>query len=244
MGELDCFNNLPSFHNLSFDELVAHKFIVNEAQCSDFSLFDSIKVDEESLPNQNNQDILVAKYSACENKESNLELNNLKKFSCIHKESEDKIIHTNSVFKHNFQQELNAVACIPNERDTYVNESRDAEKEIKSCNIFVSISNPNPPLEKYEEEKIPVTYGDLKQISIGPSTTRNKTCFKRWGKNKDKLAFEMLKDLCKERGINVDQFIQVNVSEIIDEYAETFINNTFNIKKIKNLSELLKKNIF
>ena len=244
LGELDCYNNFPSFHNLNFDELVAHKFIVNEAQGSDFSLFDSIKVDEESSLNLSNQDILVAKYSACENKESNLELNNFKKCSSIHKEFEDKTTHVDSAIKHNFQQELNAMAWIPNEGDSCVNESSDDEKELKSSNIFVSISNPNPSLEKYEEEKAPIAYREVRQISIGPNTTWNKTSFKRWGKDKDKLAFEMLKDLCKERGINVDQFMQVDVSQIIDEYAETFANNTCSIKKIKKFIRITSKTIF
>ena len=92
LGELGCFNNFPSFHNLSFDELVAHKFVLNEAQGLDFSLFDSIK-HEESLQNQNNKDILVKRDSADGNWESNLELNNFKKCSSIHKESEDKTTH-------------------------------------------------------------------------------------------------------------------------------------------------------
>ena len=224
LGELDCFNNFPSFHNLSFDELVAHKFIVNEAQVSNFSLFDSIKVDEESSLNQNNQDIWAAKYSAGENRESNLTPHSFEKCSSIHKESEDKTTHVDSVIKHSFQQELNEGAWDPNNADTCVHGSSNTTRKYKSFNDLDFKTNPNSPWIKNEEEKIPVTYRDLKLISIGPSTTRNKTCFKRWGKDKDKLAFEMLKDLCKEISINVDQFIQVDVSEVIDEYAETFIN--------------------
>ena len=94
LGELDCFNNFPSFHNLSFDELVAHKFVLNEAQGSDFSLFDSIK-HEESLQNQNNKDILVKKDSADGNSESNLKPHNFEKCSSIYKEFEDKTTHIN-----------------------------------------------------------------------------------------------------------------------------------------------------
>ena len=240
LGVLDCFHNFPSFHNLSFDELVAHKFIVNEAQVSDFSLFDSIKVDEESSPNQNNQDIWAAKYSAGENRESNLTPHSFEKCFSIHKESEDKTTHVDSVIKHSFQQELNEGAWDSNKADTCVHGSSNTSRKHKSFNDLDFKTNPNPPWIKNEEEKIPVTNEDLKQISIGPSTTRNKTSFKRWGKDKDKLAFEMLKDLCKERGINVDQFIQVDVSEIIDEYVETFINNTFNIKNLSIILEYLK----
>ena len=73
-----------------------------------------------------------------------------------------------------------------------------------------------------------IAHRELRQISVVSSKTRNKICFKRWGKDKDKLAFEMLQTLCSENSINVDQFMQVDVSEVIDECAETFANNAEN----------------
>lgn len=79
--------------------------------------------------------------------------------------------------------------------------------------------------------------GDGIKLRIDSSTSRSKTSFRRWGKEKDKLAFKMLHSLWKESGINVDKFIKADESEIIDEYAEAFINNSSN----KQFSEIIER---
>ena len=123
---------------------------------------------------------------------------------------------------------MNDEIWVSNQTDICAHRSNDTIRKHKPLNDLGCILNHISSKEKYEEEKMSIAHRELRQISVVSSNTRNKTCFKRWGKNKDKLAFEMLKDLCKERGINVDQFMQVDVSEIIDECAETFANNAEN----------------
>ena len=116
---------------------------------------------------------------------------------------------------------------VSNKTDICAHGSNDTIRKHKPLNDIDCILNPISFKEKYEV-KMSKSHREVRQISVVSSKARNKTCFKRWGKDKDKLAFEMLQTLCSENSINVDQFMQVDVSEIIDECAEMFANNAKN----------------
>ena len=56
-----------------------------------------------------------------------------------------------------------------------------------------------------------------------------KSTFTRWGKEKDKLAFKLLKSMCKEKDLDITKFIQTEVSKVMNLKTCEFVSNSHKI---------------
>ena len=75
----------------------------------------------------------------------------------------------------------------------------------------------NDNQKEEEKEKI-----NLKRLQLTKSKT--KPSFTRWGKEKDKLAFNLLELMCAENNLHISVFIQTKLSWVINEKTHEFIS--------------------
>ena len=222
-SELDHFGCFPSFNNLSFEDIISKRFL--KCKNSDNSLSFILKNDtyNENIINQNAACIRANNEKIYENWEMNL--------SKTHEDSGDKTTCINSIFK----------------QESYILDNWDIQNW---SNSFEEIVNHKEVIWSNQEESIVekprISHefeeaNEIEEVNSGilkaaKEINTDKIPFKRWGKNKDKLAFKMLQDIWKESGIDVEKFIKADESEIIDEYAQIFINELYSgiIEKIAN----------
>ena len=102
---------------------------------------------------------------------------------------------------------------------------------------------------KEEEKEMPTQANNSSLDPLNSSLDLdqiNSKWFKRWGKEKDKKAFDMLKKLCRINGISINQFLNVDESEVIDEFSQIFTNELYSniIKPIVDQYMWIRKPIY
>ena len=117
----------------------------------------------------------------------------------------------------------------------------DSQIQTPTTKLLIS-SNPVSK-DITEEIKEDLTQG---HDSSYTSLNENTRLFRRWGKEKDKKAFDMLKNLCQNNGLSVDQFLSADVAEVIDEFKRIFINKLYSniIQSIAEQYSWMRKPIY
>ena len=224
---LERFNNFPSFNNLSFEDIIVQKFLNNDDSDDNSRRSFHNDMNKESLLIQDNEYLRVKNEKEFENLCQGL--------SKVNEISGDKTTHIESTLK----QGSNVFEKwdIKNKIEALNHEDTQNNFKLKDEESITEKKDSNSVLKKIEEEEKEEIFeinNDLERAvnEINPG----KIPFRRWGKDKDKLAFKMLQDICKESEINFLQFIKVDESEIIDEYAQIFINEIYSniIERIAN----------
>ena len=224
-SELDRFDSFPSFNNLSFEDIMNKRFL--KCKKSDNSLSFILKNDtyNENIINQNAACIRANNDKNYVNWEMNL--------SKTHEDSGDKTTCIDSIFKQesnildnwDIQNQSNSFEEIVNHKEVIWSDQEESIVKEKTSSISHEFEEAN------EIEEV-----NSKILEAAKEINTDKIPFKRWGKNKDKLAFKMLQDIWKESSLDVEKFIKADESEIIDEYAQIFINELYSgiIEKIAN----------
>ena len=237
---LNCFNNSPSLNNLSFEDIITQKFMRNNNLDDNLSLILNNEKDNESI---HDEDLAWMNADKDENWAENLNLWNVQIWTGNYQDPRDKTTQIDSIFKIEtskiFNWEIQDQFDIINEETKQKNSTDVSYKdllEIKYLNSDIKESEEN---KKFTKRNVDVKNSTSKIYPV-------KLPFRRWGKDKDKLAFKMLQDMCKDSGISFEQFIKVEESEIIDEYAQIFTNELYSsiIERIANELGWMKRPIY
>ena len=240
---LSCFSNSPSLNNLSFEDIITQKFMRNNNLDDSLSLILNNGKDNESIPDEDLACMNDERGEKFDNWTKILNLWNVQIWTGNYQDPRDKTTQIDSIFKLEttkiFNWEIQDQFDIINEETTQKDAIDVSYKDL------LEIKNLNPEIKESEENK------EFTKLNVdAENSTSNiypvKFPFRRWGKNKDKLAFKMLQDMCKDSGINFEQFIKADESEVIDEYAQIFTNELYSciIERIANELGWMKRPIY
>ena len=234
LAELDFFNHFPSFNNLSFDGMIENRFgNDSELRSIHFGFEKPAQSIHADLLNQDASQLALQKSAAIKlSWDPTFNFQNQKHWIF---DGDDK---GETAY---IEQKDELKGRIVSDWKTW----KFPTQNLKIDDLLIEIINQikNPTINrisdlnsvskgsiKEEEKEMPTQANNSSLDPLNSSLDLdqiNSKWFKRWGKEKDKKAFDTLKKLCQINGISINQFLNVDESEVIDEFSQIFTNELY-----------------
>ena len=226
IDDMNDINQLPFIYN--------HNFASYEAQKAFMFVESNNEMNLENNVNANDRHTIAQEQECYENQSD---------ISCNGTESNFKS------FRYQYDDHIsNEVDCIT-KQDTILqmqllnNHNEDVEaldKELSNftnknlCNVKLInedgtiFKEESSPLKSCGEEDKEIQMNILSEpVDVISSVYNNKSLFRRWGKEKDRKAFKLLQEMCKNLHLSFEKFILVDENEIINKHNFEFTNEVY-----------------
>ena len=240
-------NHFPSFNNLSLESLVAFKL----NQDSGLNMECSIS----GLTSGNPTSILKHKVKNTETLKPPIVALNWSASESNQRSFKSIQINTNEAKVHPKQQNSRAkLRSNNNKTDGWITHQQTSSH---SKALFAETERPEEEDQdewsKDSDPSFDALSSSNKQTRylFKPTSAQNRkkkwrTIFKRWGKEKDKIGYNMLKQICEKYSLDIDSFFCIDQSSVIDEVSQEFISQEHSkiIQKIVNKYKWMRKPIY
>ena len=237
-------NHFPSFNNLSLESLVAFKL----NQDSGLNMECSIS----GLTSGNPTSILKHKVKNTETLKPPIVALNWSASESNQRSFKSIQINTNEAKVHPKQQNSRAkLRSNNNKTDGWITHQQTSSHSKALSNG--SVDEDQDEWSKDSDSLFSALNSSNKQTRhlFKPASAWNRkkkwrAIFKRWGKEKDKIGYSMLKQMCAIHSFDIDSFFCIDKSSVIDEVSQEFISKEHSkiIQQIVNKYKWVRKPIY